>query len=49
MVQTNFTKLTANGRPQTAILLQRGGLRSAIRRQEIVKRRFQGLVNQARL
>jgi hypothetical protein len=47
MVQTIFTNLTADGRPQTAILLQRGGLRSAVRCQEIVKRRFQGLVNHA--
>jgi hypothetical protein len=30
MVQTIFTNLTADGRPRTAILLQRGGLRSAV-------------------
>jgi hypothetical protein len=49
MVQTIFTNLTADGRPRTAILLQRGGLRAAVRRREIVKRRFQRAVNHAKI
>ena len=45
LVQTIFTNLTADGRPRTAIILQRGRLRSAVRCQKIAKRRFQRSAN----
>jgi hypothetical protein len=47
MVQAIYTNLIADGRPRTAILLQRGGLRSAVSGQESARRPFQKSVNHA--